>query len=74
MEEWTIRRPVLLDELHRHDGFIPPSGNLCASCSNTMSDRSLYYRCIDCSIRTKQCNECLVKEHSNEPFHRIEVG
>ncbi|KLO04211.1 hypothetical protein SCHPADRAFT_840932, partial [Schizopora paradoxa] len=61
----------ILDELHRHDGFIAEQSH-CGSqgCQNLVSANS-WFRCLDCQPEAK-CATCVVNNHALEPFHRIE--
>ncbi len=73
MKQWTLKRNICLDELHRHDGFIAQLTHCSGSaCENLLSPASSF-RCLDCLPHAYKCESCLVGMHVLEPFHRIEV-
>jgi hypothetical protein len=80
MARFLEQRAEILDELHRHDGWVldaPPGTATCSSCSLSRPDSSpnlALYRCRSCSCAPYACKECIVHHHEHLPFHQVEVG
>ncbi len=73
IKQWTAKRNICLDELHRHDGlsWSAPIA-LVRECENLLAPTSSF-RCLDCIPHAYNCESCLVEMHLLTPFHRIEV-
>ncbi len=74
MEEWSMLRGNVLDELHRHDGYnaFASEEPLCFECREDISPLESY-RCSDCVPQPYYCKDCMVSAHICEPFHRVQV-
>ncbi|KLO10990.1 hypothetical protein SCHPADRAFT_831771 [Schizopora paradoxa] len=70
LQQWTAKRNVCLDELHRLDGFIGNSEDFTCSRSNCLRDGVI--RCTDCLPTEYYCDSCCVAMHALQPFHRVE--
>jgi hypothetical protein len=51
---------------HLLDLEIPPNGDNCLSCGFSEAQ----FRCLDCYGPSWWCQGCLIKTHSQHPFHR----
>jgi hypothetical protein len=51
---------------HLLDLEIPPNGDNCLSCGFSEA----HFRCLDCYGPSWWCQGCLIKTHSQHPFHR----
>ncbi|OAX30619.1 hypothetical protein K503DRAFT_728235, partial [Rhizopogon vinicolor AM-OR11-026] len=61
-------RDVFLLEILRHDGRGNMASNSCGLCH---ADAALF-RCKDCFDLNLYCQQCIVKNHSRSPVHRVE--
>lgn len=67
---WINCRVQVLDELLRHDGLQDPaSPPLCSNCLNNAG----MHKCLDCSVMSSYCADCIISCHDELPLHRIEV-
>ena len=70
MATWSTIRPIVLDELVRHDGLCDfDSPPICAHCLEAIG----LYRCLNCVRAILHCSQCIVQRHEQLPLHRIEV-
>ncbi|KAH8103711.1 hypothetical protein DFH11DRAFT_1768670 [Phellopilus nigrolimitatus] len=78
--DWIPHRDDLLDELHRHDGFLQDPAEQCsehdeASCTKCTGcgyEISGVFRCKDCFQSAYMCSGCMVERHTHGPLHRVE--
>ena len=71
MEDWLPYRPVVLDEMVRHDGLgdVLGGSELCPDCST----RVARLKCNDCYGGVMRCSLCIVSRHQELPLHRVQV-
>lgn len=79
---WISFRNIFLAELHRRDGRADDYGKGLCSCSASMSSSlpaplsnvcAAVLRCTECTPSEMMCAECMVKAHTVNPLHRIQV-
>ncbi|KAF8078862.1 hypothetical protein FPV67DRAFT_1558069 [Lyophyllum atratum] len=70
---WEAQIDTYLHELLRLEG--PADAPLCcAKCLDAQSlpvDPQQLYQCTDCSTGLLYCRDCMVRDHSVQPFHRV---
>ncbi|KAK6971654.1 CxC2 domain-containing protein [Favolaschia claudopus] len=73
MAQWlNNRRSRYLDELLRLEGRGDHRHQTkCAACPTAASEA--VFRCKDCFTDALFCKSCIVSEHKDNPFHRVEV-
>ncbi|KAK6988879.1 CxC2 domain-containing protein [Favolaschia claudopus] len=73
MAQWLRdRRARFLDELLRLEGRAHKRQQTrCAACPANMTEA--IFRCKDCFTDALFCKSCIVAEHKDNPFHRVEV-
>ncbi|EAU81827.2 hypothetical protein CC1G_12943 [Coprinopsis cinerea okayama7 len=69
MEEWIPKQMDYLDALIRRE--VPPDCMDCSCCSARSSAQ--WWRCTTCPGAPLYCEDCCLKSHQLDPFHRVLV-
>ncbi|KAI9059925.1 hypothetical protein FKP32DRAFT_1613943 [Trametes sanguinea] len=67
VRSWLPYRQEYLDELLRHYGRKGADVTRCSIC-----EQEAEFRCPDCRVSHPLCQQCLLKEHNQLVFHRVE--
>lgn len=73
MKSFIPKRDTYLQEMLRRDGRGRATQDRCLDCPSLESAGKPTIRCATCAPGALCCEECAVRKHQDNPFHRLKV-
>ncbi|KAI9061263.1 hypothetical protein FKP32DRAFT_1576322 [Trametes sanguinea] len=72
MKTWIPKRDLYLDELNRREGRGSFNNSKCLRCPDQLAAKNASFRCTTCAPGPLRCATCIVEDHTDNPYHRIQ--